>query len=347
MIIKPKTITTTSAVTKVMNLKNRIEIFAALEDMHKYMEPDKVTGPDFCIFMFISSYSSGFEVKFGFPVESGWPGNEKLKVEQLPNLEVLSMKHSGNSTEINKSYGKLYQYAASKGLISDEFCREVYHLNDKGEKEIELQFVIHNWINLLSANLDSVLQSEKRAEIMTDAERLVLDSDETQRFQWIKEMMKRLDEKTSETERYEILTRCAHVFPAGQLKKLAETYQKSLTQNKNHLEAVDAVIEFIRQDPGWGKVPVRKGNTILSTKNPSNPKAYEEAETEAEKRKAYCFCSQIRNNLEAGLSPTYCYCGAGWERQQWEAALGRPVKVEVLKSLLKGDDCCQFAIDIG
>jgi predicted hydrocarbon binding protein len=45
-----------------------------------------------------------------------------------------------------------------------------------------------------------------------------------------------------------------------------------------------------------------------------------------------------------GMPTTFCYCGAGWYRQQWEGAMGRPVTVEIVKSVLRGDDACQFAI---
>jgi predicted hydrocarbon binding protein len=41
---------------------------------------------------------------------------------------------------------------------------------------------------------------------------------------------------------------------------------------------------------------------------------------------------------------TYCLCGAGWYRQQWEAATGKPVRVGVARSLLKGDDRCTFSV---
>ena len=46
------------------------------------------------------------------------------------------------------------------------------------------------------------------------------------------------------------------------------------------------------------------------------------------------------------MSDTFCYCSAGWERQQWEGAIGQPVRVDVVKSLLKGDDLCEFAIHL-
>lgn len=44
------------------------------------------------------------------------------------------------------------------------------------------------------------------------------------------------------------------------------------------------------------------------------------------------------------LYPTYCYCGAGFYKGIWEEILKKPVKVEVLKTVMKGDDICQIAI---
>jgi predicted hydrocarbon binding protein len=46
------------------------------------------------------------------------------------------------------------------------------------------------------------------------------------------------------------------------------------------------------------------------------------------------------------MSRTYCYCGAGWYQQLWDGIMGQPVRVEVLKSILQGDDRCSFAIHL-
>jgi predicted hydrocarbon binding protein len=46
------------------------------------------------------------------------------------------------------------------------------------------------------------------------------------------------------------------------------------------------------------------------------------------------------------MPPSFCYCGAGWYRRQWEGAIDRPVTIEIVKSILKGDDVCQFAIHL-
>jgi len=110
------------------------------------------------------------------------------------------------------------------------------------------------------------------------------------------------------------------------------------------LAAVDAVREFMGRDPGWGERPRREGNVIFSSKNPRDPGGYEKASNEGARRKAYCYCPLVRGHLDAGMPVAFCYCGAGWYRQQWEGAIGKPVTIEIVKSILKGDDRCEFAI---
>ncbi len=46
------------------------------------------------------------------------------------------------------------------------------------------------------------------------------------------------------------------------------------------------------------------------------------------------------------MSPSFCLCGAGWFRKQWEGATGKPVTIEIRKSVLAGDDECTFAITL-
>jgi predicted hydrocarbon binding protein len=44
------------------------------------------------------------------------------------------------------------------------------------------------------------------------------------------------------------------------------------------------------------------------------------------------------------MPASFCYCGAGWFRQQWEGAIGSSVQIDIVESILNGDDRCQFAI---
>ena len=97
-------------------------------------------------------------------------------------------------------------------------------------------------------------------------------------------------------------------------------------------------------DPGWKEGSQREGRIIYAAKGPRDPQAYDKAQSEVEKRQAYCFCPIVRDRLDQGMPTSFCYCGAGWYRRQWEGATGRAIPIEVVKSILKGDDVCQFAI---
>ena len=84
------------------------------------------------------------------------------------------------------------------------------------------------------------------------------------------------------------------------------------------------------------------------TKVPRNPQAYQSAKTDGEKRLAYCHCPWIRASIDEQreIAPLFCYCATGWDKQLWEGILEKPVQVEVVKSLLKDDDCCTHAIHL-
>ena len=60
----------------------------------------------------------------------------------------------------------------------------------------------------------------------------------------------------------------------------------------------------------------------------------------------HCFCPTVRNRLGHGMPAAFCYCGAGRYRQQWEGALGRAVRIDILESVLVSDDVCQFRVQL-
>ena len=41
---------------------------------------------------------------------------------------------------------------------------------------------------------------------------------------------------------------------------------------------------------------------------------------------------------------TYCQCSAEFNRQYFSSAFNKPVKVELVKSVISGNDNCQFYI---
>ncbi|MFX1283802.1 MAG: GyrI-like domain-containing protein [Promethearchaeota archaeon] len=347
LAIKHKKLETTLIASIRFNLKERKEIQALFHKLNQNIPKEVISGPGFCIYHFITSVKEGFDIEAGFPVSQDVQ-TSGIKTRMLPEMEVLSLVHKGSVGKIRETLRKLYSYAYEHGLISDEFSREVYlDSNNPEGNEIELQFVIHDWNRLFSKSLEQILGEETKQEVMKGNEDLTIDSSLDERHQWIKGALKRLDNLAEEEQKYKIISSCAHVFAKEPIEKIRTLYEKTKKQTNDPLKAVDAVLDFMEKDPAWAKRPIRNGNIIYSTKIPRDPQGYEKATDKAEKRKAYCFCPIIRNRLDDEEMPiTFCYCGAGWFRQQWEGTLGKSVKIEIVKSVLKGNDECQFAIHL-
>jgi hypothetical protein len=98
----------------------------------------------------------------------------------------------------------------------------------------------------------------------------------------------------------------------------------------------------------WYEDPRRKGRTILVAKNPADREGHAAARTARERRAACCHCGLVKRTIldERELPAEWCHCGGGWYAQLWEGILGRPVRVEVLESVLGGDERCRFAIHL-
>jgi effector-binding domain-containing protein len=341
-----KHIEPTLVVFERFNLKERSEILPKIAGLAALLPQENIAGEPYCILQYFSSYTEGYEAEVGFPVHLV-VDSQGLQIKIWPALEVLALIHTGSPEELKNTRKILHQFTSEKGLVSDEFIREVYPDWRNPHGAIEAQFVIHNWNALLAQNLERVLGSESRADILQGVEDIGINTSLAERFEWTKAAMGRLSAATDENQRFDIITSCAHVFPPGLLDKLKVAYQTARANGSDPLQAVDAVLDFMKTDPGWGeKGQYRQGRVIYHTKNPADPQAHELAKTPEEKRAAYCFCPIIRANLAKGMPVSYCYCGSGWFRQQWQAATGRPVTVEVLQSVLRGDDVCQFAVHL-
>jgi effector-binding domain-containing protein len=333
------------AATLRVNLKDRAAMCGAFAELANVIPAEHIIGHGFCLFQFITSYREGFDVEIGFPVGQAIE-NERVSTRKIPAMQVLSIMHTGPLIELSKSHIIIREYFHKHGLISDEFMREEYRDWQNPEGGVEVQYVLHNWNGLLEENLDRVLGKKMKKEIMQGVDSLDIQSSTEDRFHWAKVVMEKLDASADEFQKFDIVSSCAHIFPKTQLVKLRDVFQAARATNDDPMVAVDAVLDFMAVDKGWKERPHREGTVVFSTKQPADPVAYEKATTPGEKRAAYCFCPVIRNLLDKGMSITYCNCGSGWFREQWETATGKPVTVDILQSVLKGDDVCLFAIHL-
>ncbi len=181
---------------------------------------------------------------------------------------------------------------------------------------------------------------------------------------WTRSALQRLHVLAGEEETRKVMTGCACEYPKEDLSGIRQAYAAggglygahAMLQEKFEKFLRDGLKledELIRQilASGMGLAGIiADDHTIIATKIPKSNYLVEYfRESDSEKRRQYyCHCPRIREVLKSdgGLDPVYCYCGAGFYKLIWEEILGRPVHVEVLESVLQGDEVCKVAIHL-
>lgn len=220
-----------------------------------------------------------------------------------------------------------------------------------------------SWLSKLSSCVDRVAGEEIKKKVLQGSQRLSSVSSRDEIIGWTKEAMDRLDALLNEEKRIRIMTGCACRYPQSELQDLKGMYDKTRNVNLIHKMLQDKFVSFLRnslrlndrlvQDVisrGWGLAGVKKGNTIVATKIPKSGNLVEYiGEKDLDKRRSlYCHCPRIRHAIgsKTQISSTYCYCGAGFYKGIWEYVLQQPVRVELVESVLKGDDVCRVTIHL-
>jgi len=301
---------------------------------------ESICGPPIALFDY-GVYSDALHMEIAYPATSAVE-KEGIQSWTLEPVEVLSVTHNGPHEKLEESYRRLYGFMREHGEVGTSFGREVYFNNNplNPDKNVtELQAILHLWGDRLRKNIVRVLNPSAEKEIMKGSDtQFGLVSTKEERIAWLKGALARLDRMADPEQKYDILSCCAHEFSDIRIAQLRDIYEKN--------GSVDEVLEFMSEDYDWYEAPSREGDIVYTTKIPYNRKAYEEAKTRDEKRLSYCHCGIVREYLNSDISPTFCNCSAGWYRQQWEGILGKKVKIDILKSLVRGDDTCQFAIHL-
>lgn len=327
-------------------LNRRSELPGRLTELRDALPREMVTGPPLLILHYISSEKEGTLAELGFPV-NGEYSDGKIRTGTLKAAECLALFHEGPMAGLNGAYRELFDRAAESGIVSDEYGLEILHdISNHDQCRIEVRLIIHPWEILFRDNVVKVLGTEAAESILKDLSSIDSKSGLDQRFQRVKGALMALERSSDHSERYDCISRCAHVFPREQIQKLKAVFDGAITSGLSILEAVDKVIAFMDSDPGWSEGAHREGRTIFTAKGPMDRDEYQLARTPAEKAEAACFCPIIRKKLAEGMPGSFCNCGAGWYRQQWEGATGMPVRVEILSSLLEGDPECRFAVHL-
>lgn len=220
-----------------------------------------------------------------------------------------------------------------------------------------------NWLAKFSHSLESVVGEEMRNTIMKGSQELSDVSDRRDIIEWSRRAMERLDEFVDKNKRIEIMTGCACEYPKSELQEIRKTYEETKDIDLVHYMLQEKFVFFLKNglkldndmigeilNRGWGLAGMKQGNKIIATKIPKSGYLLEYMkETDpTKKRTLYCHCPRIRDAMKTdiAISPTYCYCGAGFYKSIWEEILQKPVSVEVLETVIKGDDVCKIAISL-
>ena len=220
------------------------------------------------------------------------------------------------------------------------------------------------WLTKLSRCLDQIAGQGIRRQVMQGSESLSTESSRQEIIGWTKNAMERLEALVDEDKRKAIMTGCcACRYPKSGLQEVKKTYQATKDIDLVHRMLQQQFEAFLSDtlglddklkdeivERGWGLAGIKKEHTIIATKIPKsgNLVAYMQETDPEKKREDYCHCPRVRDAAKVPntIPTTYCYCGAGYYKGIWEEILQQPVTVEVLESVLKGDDVCKIAIHL-
>jgi len=342
-------------------VKDQQDVQATIKRLREKVD-SAARGAPVCLFLGHDP-EKGFQVEIALPVREG-ASVDGLEIGTLPGDHVLWATHAGPHTKSDGAAGlretaeQMWGFIAERHLLAgDNPTRYVYLEGAKthGDRvenyvtEIQISYHFPVWIESLERELKERIDEKTAAAVTDGADGVRHDFDAEKLRAWVRGALDRLDESVPcERTRACVLNGCAHHYPKAQLLRMKAAYEEE-----------GDILRFIerlnRDDDLFPSRIFRKEdgprNVVYTDKlvPPWNREAYERATDPAEKRYYGCFCSLVKEVIRTGeeLSPTFCNCSAGWYVQMWETILDRsPIRVDVVQSILRGDDRCVFAIHL-
>ncbi|MFH1311604.1 MAG: hypothetical protein ABIJ00_00080 [Candidatus Eisenbacteria bacterium] len=113
-------------------------------------------------------------------------------------------------------------------------------------------------------------------------------------------------------------------------------------------EITPGIVEFVRGNQEVLSA-VRDGEYLYITKFPYAPRDWLEETDPVMKRYYGCHCPLARAAIIEGkpnIPLDWCYCSGGYTKLKFDVVFEEPTEVEVLESVLAGDDRCRFRVKI-
>jgi len=172
-------------------------------------------------------------------------------------------------------------------------------------------------IGTLFRNIERETNQSVVLEIVQDMDQFESAPTRGEKAEWIKESIKRLEQQVGKKKSIVIMENCGRECCGPKHSK----HVKKLMDESKSIE------EFVNKlSRGGVKFKIKDKNTIIGEYNK-------------------CYCSLVNQIQKPFSSKIYCHCGVGYIKQQFESALNKPVKVELVQSVITGAEKCKFLIN--
>ena len=135
------------------------------------------------------------------------------------------------------------------------------------------------------------------------------------RKDWIRSLLSNMNDTLPDSSRIQLMESCGRDC----------ANRGSIKMAKDNQGDVDAMLSVLATHIGKENT-IRDGDTITLK--------YSE-----------CYCPMV-SKIKENLSKTWCQCSRGWVLEMFETTAGKKVDVTLVKSILAGDDECEFTIKI-
>ena len=290
----------------------------------------------------------GLDSEIGYPV-AGRINADGIKTHTLRRLHLFSTIHSGPVATLGQSRKRLYEQMQRSGLSPELELVEIYHRYDpadESENRIEVQAAFLAWPDVYLDQLARVLGEQAALEIWVGGDKLTPFTGVDERVSWVADTIARLKKRTTPDQQFDILSRVALVRPPEDIAHAKKQFNEVGRDASALIESQSAALAA---GPAGGTIdPWWIDDCVLHlSKIAVNREAYDKAESPAERRRGYCFCSLIREATDPKVDPIFCYRAAGWARQLWEPILGVRFKhCTITHSILNGDPFCAWDYDL-
>ncbi len=321
----------------------------------------QATGPGICL-IHGRTADGKLDVELAVPV-----GNEgdvhSVEVRTLPAITMFAAIHrgpyqdGGDGEPVRATAAELSQFISEHELLAgDDPVRYVYlegpetHGEDEAKFLTEIQFPNHlpAWLDGFESGLQECGGEHLVAEIAEGSASLDGEIDASKIRDWVRNALERFDAAIPDPRtRASVLNRCAHHYPRAELDRMRAAYDES--------SDLDAFIDRLATDKSL--FPARiwtdsyEGRTVAYIERSIPPwqrEAHEQAEDPRMRRYYACFCPLVREAIrrDEALSASFCNCSGGWFVQMWEAILDRRLRVDVVESVLQGEERCVFRVHL-